>query len=798
MIVRGAPRPLKVTWVATKAVPFVSNGEKGLAEVAGKIPSALKKLGVDVCLVLPMFRQTAEAVKRDDHRLQDLFPLKLEIGDMPFEPMVRKLDAPYTHSYPVYFIEHAQLFDRPEMYGRYEDNLTRFSVLGLATIHLSHKMGEAPDIFDVHEHQGAHTAVYLNHFRKHPKNALEREFGEFFKYTRIALGIHAPNFKGEINPRILSALGLGWPNMLTAGINNTDLSYARSYEFISQISDGETDIARLLRDELAANRLVGLVKSDKDWDPSKTLIPEHAYEAAKRILGIYRHLAERPFGDSLMEEAKQTVPHLHWKILTPRELFAKLNPEAGRLYNDLPEEDKNLIDSEVYAGRMDRFKRVKNKRDLESILNLLKIKPVCDFEGRMKEEGLNEFLLGPNENEPWFYPGDINRLLSVEIDLSRSENEKIVKAFGTKGKTALYPALEKLGIIDHIIKVFLSLKRIAYAQEIPVSKLAGVLSQRGDRDEPHDEAAGIGSEIHEFRLFSGIYNVLSKDPIFPAVILGTLLHDIGKFLETERHPEKGVDILKEISALEIMTSESHLELVNNIVRFHSTFGDSVVTGEANPANIESTYKAYKDESSRNLLLDALLILGVADMDAVGGERGLLTPHKIKNLLRTHKAVITASDLTGLKKNMAEIGLSPESWGNRLWDHWIMRRIDSKSERARSKKEARKELVNYARRQTAMMRRGDLKARLGLMHNIWGMEDVMNLIDNPRLRARLIIRIVELSKDMFRLKFRISRSILENQDKLLNILNDTAYTVEDTKQAFKVEINEQRAEVVISL
>ena len=43
---------LKVLYVASEAVPFVKTG--GLADVAGSLPKALKKQGVDVRVVLPI------------------------------------------------------------------------------------------------------------------------------------------------------------------------------------------------------------------------------------------------------------------------------------------------------------------------------------------------------------------------------------------------------------------------------------------------------------------------------------------------------------------------------------------------------------------------------------------------------------------------------------------------------------------------------------------------------------------------------------------------------------------------
>ena len=49
---------MRVLEVASEAVPFAKTG--GLADVAGALPGALARLGCDVTLVLPAYRQVFE------------------------------------------------------------------------------------------------------------------------------------------------------------------------------------------------------------------------------------------------------------------------------------------------------------------------------------------------------------------------------------------------------------------------------------------------------------------------------------------------------------------------------------------------------------------------------------------------------------------------------------------------------------------------------------------------------------------------------------------------------------------
>jgi starch synthase len=50
--------PFKVLFVSPEVVPFAKTG--GLADVAGSLPKALKKIGCDVRLVMPLYRMVRQ------------------------------------------------------------------------------------------------------------------------------------------------------------------------------------------------------------------------------------------------------------------------------------------------------------------------------------------------------------------------------------------------------------------------------------------------------------------------------------------------------------------------------------------------------------------------------------------------------------------------------------------------------------------------------------------------------------------------------------------------------------------
>ena len=141
---------LKVLFVSPEAVPYAKTG--GLADVAGALPDALKRLGVDVRLVLPLYRE----VLRSNKRLYSIFEdLKVPLGREILSARVWKPEA--DGEIPVYFIKREDMFDRPHLYGNnygdYYDNLERFSLYCHAALRLAERISFSPDIIHCHDWQ---------------------------------------------------------------------------------------------------------------------------------------------------------------------------------------------------------------------------------------------------------------------------------------------------------------------------------------------------------------------------------------------------------------------------------------------------------------------------------------------------------------------------------------------------------------------------------------------------------------------------------------------------------------------
>ena len=151
--------PLRVLFASSEVAPFRKTG--GLGDVAGALPKALKRRGIDVRLVMPLYR----GIRWDElERLEGVLEVPMYYGTV--RAAVRMGNLPGS-DVPIYFLEHHGYFDRPEVYGPadgggYADNLERFTFFSRASLELASALGFEPDVVHVNDWQTALVPIYLN------------------------------------------------------------------------------------------------------------------------------------------------------------------------------------------------------------------------------------------------------------------------------------------------------------------------------------------------------------------------------------------------------------------------------------------------------------------------------------------------------------------------------------------------------------------------------------------------------------------------------------------------------------
>lgn len=173
---------MKVCFIAAEAAPFVKVG--GLGDVIGSLPKALRQLGVDARVVLPLY----SSIDRER------FGLKYKAYQF--------VDLGWRHSYcgifetevdgvPCYFIDNEQYFNRDSIYGQIDDG-ERFTFFSKAALEILPALDFKPDVVNVNDWHTALSVIYLD--------VLKSREAEFYKDMKSVLSIHNIEFQGRFNP----------------------------------------------------------------------------------------------------------------------------------------------------------------------------------------------------------------------------------------------------------------------------------------------------------------------------------------------------------------------------------------------------------------------------------------------------------------------------------------------------------------------------------------------------------------------------------------------------------------------
>src|SRR4051812_16121185 len=138
--------------IGSEAVPFAKTG--GLGDVLGALPAALARLGWEVALVLPRYRDV-----RAGHEVDRL---SLDVGGTSFD--VRFFEAPVAEHARAILVDAPALYDREGLYGRgnvdFPDNARRFAVLVRAALEFGARQPRPPTVVHAHDWQAGLAPVY--------------------------------------------------------------------------------------------------------------------------------------------------------------------------------------------------------------------------------------------------------------------------------------------------------------------------------------------------------------------------------------------------------------------------------------------------------------------------------------------------------------------------------------------------------------------------------------------------------------------------------------------------------------
>lgn len=246
---------MKVLFVAAECVPFIKTG--GLADVAGALPRALKRMGVEARVMLPKY-----GLIHEEHRnkMKKIAEMSVPVG---WRQQYCGIEELAYQGVTYYFIDNEYYFKRDSLYGHYDDG-ERFSYFCTAVLESLKALSFIPNWLHCHDwHTGMIPFLLKEKYQADP----------FYRAIKSIFTIHNLQFQGvfpaEIVPDLLNLSYesfradkiefYGNVNFMKAGIVSANLITTVSDRYKNEIQTeyyGEK-LDGVLREH--ASRLFGIV-----------------------------------------------------------------------------------------------------------------------------------------------------------------------------------------------------------------------------------------------------------------------------------------------------------------------------------------------------------------------------------------------------------------------------------------------------------------------------------------------------------------------------------------------------------
>ena len=281
--------PLRVLEVASEAAPFAKTG--GLADVAGALPAALGRLGCDVTLVIPAYREVfAKGLAIEPTGIE----FEVPIGTRRSAARIFRCRRPESAA-TVLLVANDDYYDRPSLYGGAEDfpdNAERFIFFSRAVMELACRQEKTFDVIHCHDWQTGLVPAYQKLlYADAPAVAHARTVmtihnmayqGLFWHWDMLLTGLHWRHFNWQ-QMEFYNQLNLLKTGIVFAdAVSTVSPTYAREI----QQAPGGCGLEGLLASR--ADVLAGIVNGidTQAWDP-----------------GTDPHIP-RPYGESDFEQGK--------------------------------------------------------------------------------------------------------------------------------------------------------------------------------------------------------------------------------------------------------------------------------------------------------------------------------------------------------------------------------------------------------------------------------------------------------------------------------------------------------------
>ncbi len=207
---------MKVLFVTSEMSPLASTG--GLGDVAGSLPEALRREGVDVRIIMPLYNRIKQT-----HASQLRF-MRWSMIRLGWRTMYSGLFTMEVNGVPVYLIDNDFYFGHDSLYIDYSFDIERFSFFQRAVLEaMGEPMGFDPDVIHLNDWQTGMIPILLEaHYQGHG----------YHRQARSLITLHNLKHQGIHGREVIqdfldlpdsymtetAALKDGVPNFLKAGI----------------------------------------------------------------------------------------------------------------------------------------------------------------------------------------------------------------------------------------------------------------------------------------------------------------------------------------------------------------------------------------------------------------------------------------------------------------------------------------------------------------------------------------------------------------------------------------------------
>jgi starch synthase len=187
----------KILFVASECAPYAKVG--GLGDVVAALPKALRALGHDARIVMPLYA----SMDRAKYRIRFVQPCCVHMG-RDEEQWIGVHAGSLDGKVPVWFVECQRFFGRGGIYdepwGEYGDNAFRFALLSKAALQICKDKAFIPDVMHAHDWPTALVPVFLKTWDR-ILSPLSR--------TASVLTIHNVGYQGKYHASAYAYIGVG-------------------------------------------------------------------------------------------------------------------------------------------------------------------------------------------------------------------------------------------------------------------------------------------------------------------------------------------------------------------------------------------------------------------------------------------------------------------------------------------------------------------------------------------------------------------------------------------------------------